>query len=138
MSLGDLSKAVNAQNVKLSRAGAEMITIHNLQFSKVFPRNRINTRSGAADFYSHQLLSLTFDAVVTKTIFDQFEADSTLTARGALPEVTYTLLAQAISGAADDITVTFTASVEQLQHIAAESGHFLIRPTLIIKNTTWP
>lgn len=129
--IGSLSKAINAQNVRLKRAGTdEFITLHNITRRKSTPLTRIITRSGAIDFSNTPLVEISATAVCTKAVFDQLEADSTRNARGALPTVSFTLVGESLSGAADDITVTFNANVYDVENIAGETGEFLVRFTL--------
>ena len=138
MVLGDVSKAFNAQNVKLKLGSNEVITIFNINKSKDHPRSRTNTRAGAIDFYSFPLIQVTFDAVVTKDIFDAFAALNTLDSRSNLPDGNFTVFGENLGGsAADDITATFSAEVPTLSDIAGENGNYLIRCTLIIKNSSY-
>lgn len=138
MTLGDISKAFNAQNVRLQLGSDEIITCYNINKSKSHPRSRVHTRAGAVDFYSFPLLQVTFDAVVTKTVFDALSALNTLDSRSNLPDGTFSIIGQNLGGSsADDILATFTAEVPELSDIAGEAGHYLIRCTLIIKNSTY-
>lgn len=138
MVLGNLEKAFNAQNVKLKLASNEFVTLYNIRKKKSHPRNRVNTRVGAADFYSHPLIEITFDAVVSKDVYSAFTALNLLDARGALPLGAFTVLGENLGGSGgDDISVTFSARVPDLEDVAAEAGHYVIRPTLIIKNSTY-
>ena len=138
MTLGSLAKAFNAQNVKLSISGSEVITIFNVTKLKDHPINRINSRAGAADFPSNPLIEVTFDAIVSKDVYTTFDTAATLSSRGVLPLTPFTVVGQNIGGVAgDDITITFSAIVPHMEDLAPERGAYTIRVTLRIANSTY-
>ena len=138
MVLGDLSKAVNSQNVRLKLSTDEVITLFNINKSKAHPRSRTNSRAGAADFFSNPLIQLTWDAIVTKAIFDAFATLNTLDARGKLPVGSFTIIGENLGGSSgDDITATFSATVPELSDIAGENGSYIIRCLMIVVNSTY-
>src|SRR5690349_11836425 len=102
MTLGNLAKAFNAQNVKLQITGSEIITIFNITKLKDHPINRINSRSGAADFPSNPLIEVTFDAIVSKDVYTTFDTANTLNSRGVLPLTAFTVIGQNIGGSSGD------------------------------------
>lgn len=138
MTVGNLAKAFNSQNVKLQIGGSEIITIFNVTKLKDHPINRINSRSGAADFPSNPLMEVTFDCIVSKDVYADFDTASTLNSRGVLPLTAFTIIAQSISGSSpDDITINFSAIVPHMEDLAPERGAYTIRVTLRIANSTY-
>ena len=68
--IGSLAAAINSQNVLLYIGTPEAITIFNIQKTFDSPITRINSRSGAADFPSNALREVTWDAIISKDLFD--------------------------------------------------------------------
>ena len=139
MSLGSLAAAFNAQNVHILLNSAEIITCHNVIVSDVSPRFRINTRAGAADFYSFPLIQVTFEALVTKTIYNALRALRILTSAGALPTASWSVVGNNLDGSpSDDINMPFTATVPELTSQAGETGNYSIRATIIVTDSSYP
>ena len=136
--IGNLANAINAQNVQLLIGTNTAITVYNIRHSTDLPVNRTNTRSGAIDFYSYPLIEVTFDATVSKDIYDALEALTILNSRGVLPNQAFSIIGQNISGnTLNDITTSFTANVRSLVGIAGPTGNYAVTCTLRILNSTW-
>ena len=134
--VGDIAKAINAQNVLLYLGTPEAITIFNITKVNDFPINRINSRQGAADFPSNPLREITWDAIVSKDLYDTLTTLTTLSARSVLPLQACTLVGQSIDGSSD-ITATFSAIFPHMEELASDRGAYTVRVTMRIANSTY-
>lgn len=141
MTLGDLATAINAMVVHLwlgSSSVGEFITLNNIQKSKDVPVSRVTSRAGAADFFGAMLLEFTAEAVVSQDVYNTIDALSTPNSLGALTEQVFTINGQNLSGNNTfDITQTFTGQIRHMDDIAAETGHYTIRFTVRILNSSY-
>lgn len=136
--IGDLAKAINAQNVKLKIGLDEVIVIYNTELGKDTPINRVGTRSGAADFFQFQVIDLMFESVVTEAVYQTLNTLNTMTSRGALPLQAFTLTGENLGGAAgDDLVITFSGSITLLRSTAPQAGAYAVRCNIRIKNSTF-
>ena len=101
------------------------------------PINTIATRIGRADFYASPIREVAFKAVVSKDVHDTLKSLNSLDARFKLPVSSFTMIGLALSGAADDVTISFSATVPVLNRLAGEQGWMLIEATLRIDNSTF-
>lgn len=119
---GSLADAINSDVVKLSIAGSEFIAIYDIEYSKVPPRNRISTRAGKLDTYGPELEDLWASAVVDKAIYDLLDAASTANSRRAYTSQAIIITGQALSGASNDVIISFTAEIPDLKILAPGGG----------------
>lgn len=135
-SVGSLAAAINAQNVQLNIGTPQAITIFNITAVYDYPINRINSRSGAADFPSNPLREITCDAIISKDLFDLLTTLNTMSARSVLPLQACTITGQSIDGSSD-ITATFSAIFPHIEALAADRGAWTVRFTMRIANSTY-
>lgn len=135
--LGDLDKAINAQATILEIGSDEFLTMFDITETGPHPINTIATRIGRADFYASPIRQVAFKTVVSKDIHDTLKVLNTLNARFALPVSAFTMKGLALSGAADDIVIPFSATVPILNRLAGEQGWLLLEATLRIDNSTF-
>jgi hypothetical protein len=141
MTYGNLANAINAQVVHLwlgDSSTGEFITLNNISKVKDVPVNRVVSRSGAADFYSAMLIEFTAEAVVSDDVYNTLDALSTPNSVAQLTEQVFTVNGQNLSGNDTyDITQTFTGQVRHMEDIAGEAGHYTIRFTVRILNSSY-
>ena len=136
--IGDLTKVINANNVKLKLGSNEYITVFVNGIRKSHPISHVATRSGAVDFFGAPTIDVPFEALVTEAVYKSFDALATLNSRGALTYSAMTLLGENIGGSAgDDLTITFSACLPEFEGTAPRDGYYAIRGTLRIKNSTY-
>lgn len=135
--IGDLSKVINANNVKLKLGANEYISIFNTDIAKTHPISHVATRSGAVDYFGAPTIDVTFEALVTEEVYKSFDALATLSARGALTYSAMTLLGENIGVSGDDLSITFSACLPVFQASAPRDSYYAIRGTLRIKNSTY-
>lgn len=134
---GDLTKAINAQATILEIGGDEFLTMFDIAETGAHAINTIATRVGRADFFASPIREVSFKTVVSKDVHDTLKALNTLDVRFKLPVSSFTMRGLALSGAADDIVLTFSATVPILNRLAGEQGWLLIEATLRIDNSTF-
>jgi hypothetical protein len=132
VTLGDLSKAVNAQNVLLSVNSPleEVVTLYNIRHSSESILDRRNTRAGAIDTPSFTLDEITADCTISKDLYDHFSALRVLTSRGALPVDDFRITGEAISVVGDDVIVTGSYVLRRLEDVGQEQGRYDVTLTM--------
>lgn len=127
--IGSIAKAINAQAVILEKSGTdEIITVHNIVYSKIHPIHRKNTRAGPLDNYSWSIIELVFECLVTKDMADDFDTLNTLNSRSALPTESFTLTGLNLTNTSgDDDVVSFNATVPDFTRTAGSEGEYTAR-----------
>jgi len=119
---GSLADAFNSDVVLLSIEGGEFVTVYDVEYSKDPPRNRISTRAGKLDTYGPELEDIWCSAVVDKAIFNIINTASTPNSRRAYTPQAIIVTGQALSGAANDITINFSAEIPTMKFLAPPGG----------------
>lgn len=119
---GTLSDAINSDVVILSIDGGEFVTIYDIEYSTVAPRNRISTRAGKLDTYGPPLEDLWASAVLDKAQLAVLRTANTQNSRRAYPATATIMTAQALSGSGADIIYTFTAEYPEYKLLAPPGG----------------
>ena len=131
-----LDEAFNGQNVRLLLTDSglqEDFNLYNMTKKKTTPRNRVNSRGGAGDFYTAQLREITYETVVTEQMFKYLDTQSTLTSRSALPKVVGQVISDSLSGVgADDMTENFTFQIIDLEDQSIDGNYWWVRVHMII------
>lgn len=131
-----LAEAFNGGNVRLLMTDAglnEDFNLYNMTKKKTTPRNRVDSRGGAADFYAAQLREITFETVVTKQMFNYLDTRSTLNSRSVIPDTVMQVLSDSLDPVANDLQEDFTAQVIDLEDQSIDGNYWWIRVHLIIK-----
>lgn len=119
---GSLANALNSDVVIISIAGSEFVTIYDIEYSKDPPRNRISTRAGKLDTYGPGLEDIWCSAVVDTATFSALDTASTPNSRLAYTPQAIIITGQALSGAAQDITISFSAEIPTIKLLAPPGG----------------
>lgn len=134
MTLGDLSKAINAQNVLLEVGSeGEVITLYNIRHSSESILDRRNTRGGSIDTPAFTLDEIIADCTISKLLFDHFTSLRVLTGRGALPSESFTITGESIDATNvpnDDVVVTGDYILRRLEDIGQEQGRYEVTLTM--------
>jgi len=132
-----LAEAFNGKNVRLLLTDGtlnEDFNLYNLSKKKTTPRNRVQTRGGAGDFYTAQLREITYETVVTEQMFKYLDTQSTLNSRSALPATVCQVISDSLSGVgADDMTENFTAEIVDLEDFSIDGNYYWVRVHMIIR-----
>jgi len=131
-----LLEAFNAQNVRLLLTDSglqEDFNLYNMTKKKTNPVNRVNSRGGAADFYTATLREITYETVITEQMFKYLDLNSDLNSRSALPKVVGQVIADSISGVgADNMTENFTFQILALEDQSIDGNYWWVRVTMRI------
>lgn len=140
MPFADLSKAFSGNDVSLLLTDSgldEVINMYNMRKKKITPRNRIDTRGGVGDFWTNQLLEITFESVVTKDLYQYINTNSDLNSRTVLPLIVMQILGLSVSGLVpDDVTEDFSAQIYELEDISINGSYWWIGVKMIVRNGT--
>lgn len=118
---GTLANAINSDKVIISVAGGEFVTIYDIEYNKVAPRNRLSTRAGKLDTYGPPLFDAWCTMVVDQAQLTVLETASTQNARRAYPSTATIITGLTLSGT-DDITFTFNAEYPDYKLLAPPGG----------------
>jgi len=113
-----LAEAFNGKNVRLLMTDAglnEDFNLYNMTKKKTTPRNRVQSRGGAGDFYAAQLREIDFETVITKQMFVYLNTQSTLNSRSVIPNTVMQVLADSLDPVANDLQEDFTAQIVDLE-----------------------
>lgn len=140
MPFANLSKAFSGNNVSLLLTDSgldEVVNMYNMRKRKITPRNRIDTRGGVSDFWTNQLLEITFESVVTKDLYEYLNTNSDLNSRTVLPLIVAQILALGVSGLVpDDVTENFSIQIPELEDISINGSYWWIQVKMIVRNGT--
>jgi len=140
MPFNDLSKAFSGNDVSLLLTDSgldEVVNMYNMRKRKITPRNRVDTRGGVADFWTNQLLEITFESVVTKDLYQYLDTNTNLSARTVLPLIVMQVLALSQSGLVpDDVTENFSAQIPELEDLSINGSYWWIQVKMIVRNGT--
>jgi len=131
-----LAEAFNGQNVRLLMTDSglqEDFNVYNMSEKKTTPRNRVQTRGGAGDFYTAQLREVTYETVITKQMLNYLDTQSTLNSRNVIPDTVMQVLADSLDPVANDIQEDFTAQVIDLEWVSIDGNYWWVRVHMIIK-----
>lgn len=131
-----LAEAFNGKNVRLLMTDSglqEDFNLYDMTKKKTTPRNRVQTRGGAGDFYAAQLREVTFETVITKQMFNYLDVRSTLNSRSVIPDTVMQVLADSLDPVANDLQEDFTAQVIDLEDQSIDGNYWWIRAHIIIK-----
>lgn len=140
MPFNNLSKAFSGNDVSLLMTDSgldELVNIYNMRKRKITPRNRVDTRGGVADFWTNQLLEISFESVVTKDLYQYLDTNSDLNARTVLPLIVMQVLALSQSGLVpDDVTENFSAQIYDYDTVSINGSYWWIGVKMIVRNGT--
>ncbi|KKN76247.1 hypothetical protein LCGC14_0372730 [marine sediment metagenome] len=140
MPFNNLSKAFSGNDVSLLMTDSgldEIVNVYNMRKRKITPRNRVDTRGGVADFWTNQLLEITFESVVTKDLYEYLDTNSDLNARTVLPLIVMQILALSQSGLVpDDVTENFSAQIYDYDALSINGSYWWIGVKMIVRNDT--
>ena len=140
MPFANLSKAFSGNNVSLLLTDSgldEVLNMYNMRKRKITPRNRVDTRGGVADFWTNQLLEITFESVVTKDLYEYLNTNSDLNSRTVLPLIVAQILSLSVSGLVpDDVTENFSIQISELEDISINGSYWWIQVKMIVRNGT--
>lgn len=133
MVLGNVTKYIPAQAVKLSRGGDELILTTDVLFKGIHNRDVTNTRAGPIYTWEWTLRTIEATILLTETLQTQLQADSQLDANSALSFTNWTINGLSISNLpADNVNDTYACALEDYDNLAPESGKFEARIKLLI------
>lgn len=136
MVLGDYSAVVNAQNVTFIKgAEGEVITLYDISLVDESVIDRRNPRDGPIDTPTFSLIEIVASAVISEDLYQSFRLMRQLTSRGALPTDDFSIVATAISTAADDFTDSGTFILRRMESKAQEQGRYEVTLTMRIQGT---
>lgn len=130
-----LDEAFNGKNVRilLTDTGLqEDFNLYNMTQKTTTPRNRVDSRGGAKDFYTSQLEEITYETVVTKQMMLYIKTQNTLTSRSAMPQTVCQVLSDSLAGAADDLQEDFTAEILDLERQSIDGNYYWLRIHMLI------
>lgn len=130
-----LDEAFNGNNVRLLLTDSglqEDFNLYNMTKKKTTPRNRIDSRGGAGDFYAAQLREITYETVVTEQMFLYLNTQSTLNARSVIPGTVCQVISDSVDGASD-LTEDFTAEIIEMEDNSIDGSYYWVRVHMIIK-----
>jgi len=140
MAFNDLAKAFSGNNVRLLLTDSgldEVINMYNMRKRKITPRNRVDTRGGVADFWTNQLLEITFESVITKDLYLFLNTNTNLNTRTVLPLIVAQVLSDSLSGlVADDVSEDFSAQIYELEDLSINGSYWWIGVKMIVRNGT--
>ena len=132
-----LLEAFNGKNVRLLLTDGtlnEDFNLYNMTKKKTTPRNRVDSRGGAADFYGSQLREVIYETVVTEQMMKYLDQQSTLNSRSVIPDTVAQVISDSLSGVAtDDMTENFTVQIIDLEDQSIDGNYFWVRVHMIIK-----
>lgn len=136
-----LDETFSGQNVRLLLTDSglnEDFNVYNLQKTKTNPSNRVNSRGGAKDYYTHNIREYTYETVITEQMFKYLDTNSELNTRSALPQVVGQVIADSLSGiVADDMTEDFTFEITALSDQSIDGNYWWVRVTMRIVPGTY-
>ncbi len=130
-----LAEAFNGKNVRLLMTDSglnEDFNLYNLTKKKTTPRNRVQSRGGAADFYAAQLREVDYETVITKQMFLYLDAQSNLNSRSVIPNTVMQVLADSLDPVANDLQEDFTAQIVDLEDQSIDGNYWWVRVHMII------
>jgi len=140
MPFNTLAEAFSGNNVSLLLTDSgldEVLNMYNMRKRKITPRNRVDSRGGVADFWTNQLLEITFESVVTKDLYQYLNTNSDLNARTVLPLIVMQIIGLSVSGVvADDVTEDFSAQIPELEDLSINGSYWWIQVKMIVRNGT--
>jgi len=105
--IGDLSKVIPAQNVKIFRSDAELILTSDVKvLGGRHVINTLNTRAAPIDSYVWRIREIEATVAWTKTLQEDIEADNTLNSRSALTVRPWKISGLNLGGSGNDDPIT--------------------------------
>ena len=134
MVLGNITKFIPAQTVKITRVADELILTSDVKVTGNHIRNVTNTRAGPIYTFQWRVREIEVTVALTEDLLTQLETDNQLNANSALSFNNWTVAGLAISGIGGDNTsdVYSAALVDFDPTIAPENGEARVRIKLLI------
>jgi len=135
-----LDEAFNGKNVRLLLTDSglqEDFNLYDMTQKRTTPRNRVQSRGGAGDFYASQLEEITYETVVTKQMMLYLNTQNTLTSRSAMPATVCQVLSDSLDPVANDLQEDFTAEILDLERNSIDGNYYWVRVHMVIKNSTY-
>ena len=137
--VGTLVKFVPAQAVKVTRAGAELVLVHDVKIMRTHAITRTNTRGGPVDTYAWRIQELELLVLLTKDLQALIEVDNKLSASSVFTPQSYIITGSSQNAVANDnvvdsflTTASLGASLIDYESLAPESGAYNARMKLRI------
>jgi len=133
MVLGNVTKYVPAQAVKLLRGTDELILTTDVLFKGTHNRDVTNTRAGPIYTWEWLLRTIEVTVVLTETLQTQLQTDNALDANSALAFNNWRINGLSISGiVGDSVDDTYSCALEEYDNLAPQNGKFTSRLKLLI------
>jgi len=136
MVLGDITKFIPAQAVKVFRLTDELVLTHDVKWSGAHIRTITNTRAGPIYTFQWRVREIEIQVAMTEDLVTQLETDNQLDANSAMNFNNWRIQGLSISGSAPDNTDdTYSAAVIDYEELGPESGASSVRIKLLIGGT---
>ncbi len=133
MVFGSVSTIIPAQNVKVDRAGEELVLTNDVKFRGVHVRTTTTTRAGPVYTFQWRDREIEITVGMTEDLLSQVETDNQLNSRSALAFNNWTINGLNISNnTSDDTDDTYSAAVVDYEEMAPENGLSQMRIKLLI------
>lgn len=136
MVLGDITKIIPAQAVKIFRLTDELVLTNDVKWRGTHIRNILNTRAGPVYTFQWRVREIEAQIALTETLLTQLETDNQLDVNSAMSFNNWRIQGLSVSGIAGDNTDdTYSAALIDYEELAPENGVAQARIKLLIGGT---